>query len=93
MTISQIVLAIVLFSGLVVLLLIVAASRHKKAATDEIKLVGAIGLVETTLEPEGSVMISGELWRARSRANGKVERGQRVRVIGASGHLVEVEPL
>lgn len=93
MTTSQIVFAVLLFSGLVVVLTIVAASRHKKGAKGEIELVGAIGLVETTLEPEGSVMVRGELWRARSRASVKIERGQRVRVIGASDHLVEVEPI
>src|SRR5947209_20225933 len=93
MTISQIVFAILLVSGLVVVLVIVAASRHKKAATGEIELVGAIGLVETTLEPEGSVMIRGELWRARSCVGRKIERGQRVRVVGARGHLIEVEPI
>jgi len=93
MTISQIVFAILLVSGLVVVLVIVAASRHKKAATGEIELVGAIGLVETTLEPEGSVMIRGELWRARSRAGRKIERGQRVRVVGARDYLIEVEPI
>ncbi|HKC64416.1 MAG TPA: NfeD family protein [Pyrinomonadaceae bacterium] len=93
MTTSQIVLAIVLFSGLVVVLIIIAASRHKKAATGELELIGAIGLVETRLEPEGSVMIRGELWRARSRAGATVDRGQKVRVVGASDYLVEVEPI
>ncbi|PYS48107.1 MAG: hypothetical protein DMF68_14150 [Acidobacteria bacterium] len=91
MTTSQIVFAIVLFSGLVVVLVIVAASRHKKAASTEIELIGAIGLVETTLEPEGSVLIRGELWRAR--ADLKIERGRRVRVVGAHDHLIEVEPI
>lgn len=94
MTTSQIVLAIVLVSGLVVVLIIVAASRHKKAARGEIELMGAIGLVETSLEPEGSVLIRGELWRARSScASIRIERGRRVRVVGARGHLIEVEPI
>lgn len=93
MTTSQTVLAIVLASGLVVMLVIVAASRHKKAATTKIELMGAIGLVETTLEPEGSVMIRGELWRARSREGRKIERGQKVRVVGARDYLIEVETI
>jgi membrane-bound serine protease (ClpP class) len=93
MTISQTVLALVLVSGLIVALAIAAASRHKKAATGELNLVGAVASVETTLEPEGSVMIQGELWRARTSAGTSIERGRRVRVVGASGHLLEVEPL
>lgn len=88
---SQLVLALVLFFGLAVLLLIIAASRHKKAATGELNLMGAVASVETTLEPEGSVLIQGELWRARSPAGTTIERGSRVRVVGASGHLLEVE--
>jgi len=94
MNTSQLVFAIVLCSGLtLVLLVIVAASRHKKAATGELNLMGAVASVETTLEPEGSVLIRGELWRARSSAGETIERGQSVRVTGASGHLLEVEAI
>jgi membrane-bound ClpP family serine protease len=88
---SQLVLAIVLVSVLVVVLVIVAASRHKKAATGELNLVGAVASVETTLEPEGSVLIQGELWCASSLKGTTIERGRRVRVVGASGYLLEVE--
>lgn len=68
-------------------------SRHQKASTRGLKLVEAVAVVLTTLEPEGSVLVGGELWRARSRAAEAVERGERVRVVGAGGHLLEVEPL
>jgi membrane-bound ClpP family serine protease len=68
-------------------------SRHQKAATRRLKLVEMVAVVETTLEPEGAVLVCGELWRARSRAALRVERGERVRVVGAGGHLLEVEPL
>lgn len=92
MNTSQLVFAIVLGSGLLlVLLVIVAASRHLKAATGELNLMGAVASVETTLEPEGSVLISGELWCARSLDGTTIERGRTVRVMGASGHLLEVE--
>lgn len=90
---SEIVLAAVLGFGLLLLMLIIAAaSRHKKSAMGKLNLMGALASVETTLAPEGSVMVRGELWRARLRAGGKLECGQRVRVVGASGHLLEVEP-
>jgi membrane-bound serine protease (ClpP class) len=72
---------------------VAALSRHKKAETGQLKLTEAVGVVETTLEPEGSVLIEGELWRARSREATRVERGERVRVVGAGGHLLLVEPL
>lgn len=81
------------------LLLIAAAvyvimlSRHHKAATGELELVGALASVETALEPEGAVLVRGELWRARTPTGDTIERGCRVRVVGATAHLLEVEPL
>lgn len=74
------------------LALIAALSRHKKAARGELDLVGAVAFVETNLEPEGSVLVRGELWRARSRTGATLRSGCNVRVVGASRHLLEVEP-
>ncbi|HEX8141062.1 MAG TPA: NfeD family protein [Pyrinomonadaceae bacterium] len=88
----------VVFVGLVLGSLLIAAlyaaslSRHKKSGTGQLKLMHAVALVETTLQPEGSVLVAGELWRARSSAGLTVEHGERVRIVGASGHLLEVEP-
>lgn len=87
-------------AGLVAGLLLIAAalyvimlSRHHKATTGDLDLVEALASVETALEPEGAVLVRGELWRARTRAGLTIERGCRVRVVGASAHLLEVEPL
>jgi membrane-bound serine protease (ClpP class) len=80
-------------AGLTFAIIVIAAlSRHKKAATGELHLVGAVALVETNLEPEGSVLVRGELWRARSLSGANLKRGRDVRVVGARGHLLEVEP-
>ena len=92
MTTWQIGFAAALVAGLVLALIIAAVSRHKKAGVGELDLLGARAVVETTLEPEGSVLVRGELWRARLRTGGKVEHGQAVRVVGASQYLLEVEP-
>jgi len=90
---SSFVIAILLTCALVLagLALIAAASRHKKAATGKLDLIGAVARAETDFEPEGSVLIEGELWRARSRA-GNFRRGMRVRVVGSTEHLLLVEP-
>ena len=93
MIISQIVLVALMAVGLALALVIVAVSRHRKAATGELDLMGALATVETTLEPEGSVLIRGELWRARLRTGANIERGRTVRIVGASNYLLEVEPL
>ena len=52
-------------------------------------LIGKIGTVENTLEPEGFIFIHGELWRAR--ASDIIEKGQKVQVIGMDGLLLKVK--
>ena len=43
--------------------------------------------------PEGFVLLDGELWAARTRLGESVGRGlSNVRVVGASGCHLEVEP-
>jgi membrane protein implicated in regulation of membrane protease activity len=84
-----------ILAGLVVVLLYVALlSRHRKAGSKEINLMGTIGSASTAIEPEGAVMLRGEMWRARV-ANDcpPILPGQAVRVIGARDHLLEVEPV
>jgi membrane-bound ClpP family serine protease len=65
--------------------------RHKKAGMGRIELIGRNGTVESALEPEGAVIVDGEVWRARARGGATLRIGERVRVVGASGHLLEVE--
>ena len=89
----QILLAGALASGLAVVLIVVALSRHKKSGMGDVDLIGAVAKVQTSLTPEGSVIVRGELWRARSRTGASVERGQTVRITGASQHLLDVEPV
>lgn len=90
---SQIVAAASLFvASVTAVLLIIAFSRHKKSAIGVLDLRGALASVEATLAPEGAVLVDGELWRARLRSGGTLERGRIVRVVGASEHLLEVEP-
>lgn len=70
------------------------ASRQKKLSRRPLSLVGRVASVERTLDPEGFVLLGGELWRARVRGGGRVARGSsNVRVVGARGCVVEVEPL
>jgi membrane-bound serine protease (ClpP class) len=65
-------------------------SRHKKSAGKPLRLVGRVASVETPLEPEGFVLVDGELWRARVRG-GLAVRGGSVRVVGARDSVLEVE--
>ncbi len=71
-----------------------AARQKKRSSRLPLRLVGRVAAVERALEPEGFVMIDGELWRARVRGAERVGRGgENVRVVGARGCVVEVEPL
>ena len=73
---------------------VVHASRQRKYSRLPLNLVGRVASVERALEPEGFVLVEGELWRARVRGARSVGRGGRkVRVVGASGCVLEVEPL
>ena len=53
-------------------------------------IVGKIGEAKTDIHDEGSAQVVGELWTARSET--PIPAGARVRVIGRSGFVIEVEP-
>jgi membrane protein implicated in regulation of membrane protease activity len=66
----------------------------KNSSRLPLKLVGRVASVERALEPEGFVLLDGELWRARVRGAARVERGRaNVRVVGARDCVLEVEAL
>jgi membrane protein implicated in regulation of membrane protease activity len=69
-------------------------SRQKKSSRRPLRLVGRVASVERPLSPEGFVLIDGELWRARVRGDACVGSVRaNVRVVGARGCALEVEPL
>jgi membrane-bound serine protease (ClpP class) len=83
--ISGLYLKFVVLSGvafLFLLLLVVALSRHKKAGTRVLDLVGAIGTAHGDLAPRGFVIVRGELWPAISMTEEAHENGNKVLVVG-----------
>jgi membrane protein implicated in regulation of membrane protease activity len=75
---------------IVAFLVVAALSRHQKTAGRPLELKGRVALVLEALEPEGAVLVCGELWRARARNGDRIARGH-VRIVGARGHWLEVE--
>ena len=69
---------------------LMALSRHKKSGTGRIQLLGAQAYVESQLNPEGAVLIQGELWRARSEDGTCIAAEERVEVVAVDGHLLLV---
>lgn len=84
-------LVIIVIAAALLVVVVVALSRHKKAASKDIKLIGQDGRVDTKLDPEGTVIVCGELWRARSTAGANIPTHTRVRVVGFEDHLALVE--
>jgi membrane-bound serine protease (ClpP class) len=76
---------------LAILIILAAMSRHKKSATNEIRLLGSQARVDSPLGPEGTVLVQGELWRARSADGTNIASHTIVQVVGLSGHLLLVQ--
>jgi len=54
-------------------------------------VIGQIGETRSPVHREGEVYVGGEMWSAR--AEQPIAEGQRVRVLGLDGLVVEVEPV
>ena len=72
-------------------LVVVALYVHKNAGASQIGLIGELAQVDTKLDPEGTVIVGGEMWRARSKDGVLIPSRARVRVVGFEGHLALVE--
>jgi membrane-bound serine protease (ClpP class) len=88
---SWVSIALIFGSCLAVLVIVAALWRHKKSATSEIQLIGSRAQVDSPLTPEGTVLVHGELWRARSANGINIAAHTAVQVVGLSGHLLLVQ--
>jgi membrane-bound serine protease (ClpP class) len=84
----------VVASGLVAGFLWIAVRKSIEAAnvrpSHDLKgLVGQIGETRTRVDNEGSVLVAGELWSARSEK--PIAAGNSVRVVGRDGFILIVE--
>ncbi|GEM_PF-1748452 len=86
-------LAIVgLFLGLAVFVSYKALRSHlERAKVGRESLVGATGEAIDDLDPEGFVMVEGEMWRAEGIGGARIPRGSRVRVKSVRGMVLVVE--
>ena len=87
-----VVVAKVALAGLILAAAVAALSRHKKAGTGDLKVVGSSARVEKKLDPQGTVLVRGELWCARSSGPRVLEPNHKVVVVGTRDHLLVVEP-
>ena len=85
---------LVLAIGLAVLLVAIAGIslwKHKKSGMGSIQLLGARAHAQTDLDPEGAVLVAGELWRARSFDGTPIAANEPVEVVQIQGHLLLVK--
>jgi len=75
----------------VFLMTLVLQARKSKVVTGEQGLVGQVGEARSPLAPQGKVFVNGELWDAVSPL--PVAAGEKVRVQGVDGLVLEVEPV
>lgn len=83
---------IVYFVVVMTLVLRAQAGPELEDAAEE--LVGEVGVVRSTMNPEGHVFVDGALWRARWTGPdvGRVRTGTNVRVSDVDGAVLLVEP-
>jgi membrane-bound ClpP family serine protease len=76
---------------LLLITLIGVLSLRKRFDNGDLPLIGESGRVETTLTPEGTVIVGGELWAARSTDGLVIASQRRVRVVGVDDLSLLVE--
>lgn len=74
----------------VLVLTVVLRAQAGPEGTVVEELVGRVGVVRSTLNPEGHVFIDGALWRARNTGEDKVPVGTTVTVHGVDGPVILV---
>jgi membrane-bound serine protease (ClpP class) len=70
----------------------VARARFSTPTIGREHLLGRTGSAETSLDPEGIVVVDGARWRARTRRAAPIGPGEVVAVRGVDGVVLEVEP-
>jgi membrane-bound serine protease (ClpP class) len=70
----------------------IVRARHLPARSGAERFVGHEGVATTAIDPRGTARIASELWTVDSVA-GPIAPGARVRVVGAEGLRLKVEPV
>jgi membrane-bound ClpP family serine protease len=73
-----------------ILLLVALRSRWHKRHPTTTSLLNATGTVETTLNPNGAILINGELWLAKSIDETTIPSKTKVTVVGTHAHVLLV---
>jgi membrane-bound serine protease (ClpP class) len=81
---------IVLISAFFIIISSLAFRAHKTKPKSGMEgMIGLVGLVKETIDPEGLIFVRGENWRAVSKE--KMDPGERVQVENAEGLVLTVK--
>ena len=69
---------------------IVLRSRQQKRLTSRTQLIHTSGIAETELDPQGAVIVQGELWLAQSISGKRIQKRTAIKVVGVKEHLLLV---
>jgi membrane-bound serine protease (ClpP class) len=70
---------------------VVALALRKRFGNSDLQLIGESARVETPLAPNGSVIVNGELWPARSKNGEVIPTQSRVRIVAVRDVSLFVE--
>lgn len=71
----------------------VMEAKKKKPSTGRDAIVGETGTAEEELNPEGEIMVKGELWKARAKEGKKIEKGRNVKIVEVKDLALAVEEI
>ncbi len=70
----------------------IVRSRFSTQTIGRDHLVGRVGTADTAIAPDGTVVVDGAKWQARSTRVSGIEAGDRVEVVAVEGIVLEVDP-
>jgi membrane-bound ClpP family serine protease len=72
-------------------LLIAFTKARGRKRRPSLPQLSSVAVVNTDLDPDGSVLAGGELWRAQTVHGNSIRRQQTVTVVGFRNHFLLVE--
>lgn len=83
-------LVLLLLKDILIAPYVLGGGLEKRPLTGPEALIGMEAVVVEDLSPEGIVKVKNELWRGIC-LNGRVKRGEKVRIVGFRGNLLLLE--
>jgi membrane-bound ClpP family serine protease len=85
---------LILCSASVLLIVLFFFQLHRAKATKiTLDLIGKVAIVQTELNPQGAIIINGDLWLAMTNEDETISVGKKVKVVNLKGHMLQVDSI